>query len=88
MKENDIEVLKQRLKDSFRREKLLQDRITELQRTTFARFNEEEYWIFQDDGEDYPESLVCPVVISADKLREFLDNREILEELKKCLENN
>lgn len=50
--------------------------IAELRDKTFARFNEEECWIFQDDGEDYPDSLVCPVVISAEQLRDFLEHRE------------
>lgn len=42
----------------------------------FARFNEEECWLFQDDGEDHLESLVCPVVISPYKLQELLMIRD------------
>ena len=42
----------------------------------FARFNEEECWIFQDDGEDYLESLVCPVVTTKDKLIELIEYRK------------
>lgn len=34
-------------------------------------------WIFMDDGDDHPESLTCPVIISADQLREFLKCREL-----------
>lgn len=33
-------------------------------------------WIFMDDGDDHPESLTCPVVISADHFREFVSLRE------------
>lgn len=42
--------------------------IAELREKKFARFNGEDCWIFQGDGEDHLESLVCPVVISAHQL--------------------
>jgi hypothetical protein len=29
-------------------------------------------WYWQGDGEDYPESLGCPVIMSAETLRELL----------------
>jgi hypothetical protein len=48
----------------------------------FARFNEEECWIFQDDGEDNLESLVCPVVMSVYKLQELLKAREEWQKIK------
>lgn len=30
------------------------------------------FWYWQGDGYDYPESLVCPVVMRADTLRKML----------------
>lgn len=39
-----------------------------LQRNRFATFNTQECWIYQGNGPDHLESLVCPVVISADEL--------------------
>jgi len=32
----------------------------------------DEYWAWQGDGTDYPKSLTCPVLISADDLRDFI----------------
>jgi hypothetical protein len=43
----------------------------------FARFREDECWIYQGDGTDYPESLVCPVVMTAQQLRELLAKSEV-----------
>lgn len=48
------------------------EEVDEMRETQFRRFNNEECWIYQGDGEDYPESLICPVVISAEQLRIFL----------------
>jgi hypothetical protein len=45
--------------------------IEELKAIKFARFANEECWIYQGDGEDHLESLTCPVVISAKKLIEL-----------------
>lgn len=45
--------------------------IVDLKIEKFRRFNEEECWIYQEDGDNYLESLVCPVVISAKKLIEL-----------------
>jgi len=50
--------------------------IRDLECIKFTRFNDDECWIFQDDGEDYLESLVCPVVLSKDKLIDLLSYRE------------
>ncbi len=46
----------------------LKAEVAELKNKKFVRFNNEECWIYQGDGDDHLESLVCPVVISADKL--------------------
>lgn len=44
--------------------------LEELRTRKFARFNNEECWIYQGDGNDHLESLICPVVISAQRLLE------------------
>lgn len=50
---------------------------TDLRLTRFKRFNDEECWLYQGDGEDHLESLVCPVVINAAQLKEILDQNEM-----------
>ena len=50
----------------------------ELREQRFRTFGNEEYLIFFDDGEDYPDSMVAPVVMSADKFRELYYAREQL----------
>lgn len=42
----------------------------------FAGFSNEECWIYQGDGEDHLESLVCPVVISANDLMAILAGKD------------
>ncbi|PHS64374.1 MAG: hypothetical protein COB09_08345 [Thalassobium sp.] len=66
---------------AYANEQRLDNDNLELRRRIFARFNEDECWIFQDDGHDYPESLVCPVVMSAGKLRELVEARSELDEM-------
>ncbi len=48
----------------------------ELRAERFRTFSNEEYLIFFDNGEDYPESMVAPVVMSADKFRELYYARQ------------
>lgn len=74
--------LHMRLSESYKQEEWLEEENRELRRTRLKNFNKEEYWIFMDDGEDYPESLVCPVTMSASKLRELLKCREELKVIK------
>lgn len=50
----------------------------ELREQRFRAFGDDEYLIFFDDGEDYPDSMVAPVVMSADKFRELYYAREQL----------
>ena len=69
-KERDKQKLKK--EHAFKRERYLIAENLELKQKTFAYYNDEEYWIFQDDGEDYAESLVCPVVMSATQFRRLL----------------
>lgn len=42
------------------------------ERNTAWMYEQREVWFWQGDGEDYPESLSCPVVIKADDLRAIL----------------
>jgi hypothetical protein len=58
--------------------KRLEEKNTELEQTTFRRFNNEDCWIYQGDGEDHLESLVCPVVISAKQLSAILNKKPYL----------
>lgn len=67
---------------AYRREEILEQDMREMKRDIFRSFADEECWIFADDGEDYPDSLVCPVVMSADKLRELLQSRAEVERLR------
>jgi hypothetical protein len=70
-KDRDRESLKK--EHAFKRERYLIAENLELKQKTFRFYNDEEYWIFQDDGEDYADSLVCPVVMSADQFRRLLN---------------
>lgn len=47
--------------------------ILSLKHQKFAQFNNEECWIYQGNGDDHLESLVCPVVISAHNLQQLID---------------
>lgn len=77
-----IEKLTIALEASYKTEERLESDLRELRRKQFRRFDDDEYWIFMDDGEDYPESLICPVVISAQQFRDFMSLRDKLEDLK------
>lgn len=50
----------------------LEEVVRELKVKTFAHFNNQECWIYQGDGDDHLESLVCPVVIQPKKLMEII----------------
>lgn len=41
-----------------------------------------EVWFWQGDGYDYPDTLVCPVVVQPDVLRALIRASEELEEIK------
>lgn len=43
----------------------------------------DEYWCWQGDGEDYPESLTCPVLIAVADLRAILEDLKHYEETVK-----
>lgn len=52
-----------------------QEEIYELKQKKYARFANEECWIYQGNNSDHLESLVCPVVISAEKLIELITSQ-------------
>lgn len=54
---------------------------TELRTRRFVRFNQEECWIYDMAGDNYLESLVCPVVISAIELSRILRISQLVETL-------
>lgn len=58
--------------------KLIKQQIDELLSKKFTRFANDECWIYQGDGEDHLESLVCPVVISASQLLQIEKQRDEL----------
>lgn len=51
--------------------KQLEKQVAELRAIKFCRFGNEDYWIYQGDGSDHLESLVCPVVVSPQQMIEF-----------------
>jgi len=77
-----IRVLRYDIDSRVRINEVLNAEIHELREIKFRRFHDDECWIFSDDGEDYPESLACPVVMSAEKLRELLSYRVRIAELE------
>jgi len=77
-----IRVLRYDIDSRVRINEVLNAEIDELREIKFQRFHDDECWIFSDDGEDYPESLACPVVMSAEKLRELLSYRDRIAELE------
>lgn len=68
---DELEKLRIKLKESYKREEQLEEENRNLRRIKFKSFHEEECWIFSKDGENYLESLVCPVVIDAGQLIEI-----------------
>lgn len=66
-----MEFLENQNQDLARHCEKLQAEINSLKEKQFAHFANEECWIYQGDGTDHLESLVCPVVISPQKLIEL-----------------
>lgn len=56
--------------------KELQTEVLRLKDIKLVHFNNDECWLWEGDGYDFPESLVCPVVMSADTLRALLNKRD------------
>lgn len=63
-----------RKEESYRHEDFLSAENKELRRTKFKNFNEEECWIFNEDGDNYLRSLICPVCISPVYLQTLFEN--------------
>jgi len=65
------------IENNFKQEiSRLNAEIAELKRSRFRRFNNEDCWIYQGDGTDNLEALVCPVVIRPDTLKRIIDMTE------------
>lgn len=87
--EADIKELRRKLqrsesiRDSIRDENLeLYSQLHDLKVSRFHRFNNEECWIYQGDGSDHLDSLICPVVIDAKTLIKLeLSDKEIEKEV-------
>lgn len=54
--------------------------IDDLRRIKMSRFNNEDCWIYQGDGEDHLESLSCPVVVYPSVLIELTRQRDLAVE--------
>lgn len=67
---NKLDKITLRLKESYRREEILEEDLRLLRRQKFRSFNNEECWIWNNDSfnENYVDSLVCPIVISVSDL--------------------
>lgn len=63
--------------------KSLEAEVAELRSIKFKRFYNEECWIYQGDGEDNLGSLVCPVVVSPEKMIELEKAQQRVEELER-----
>lgn len=50
---------------------------------TVSLYEQSEVWFWQGDGEDYPDSLVCPVVIQPDHLRQLIAMASVPSEQEK-----
>jgi len=64
-----LKVTIESLIDDLKRQDILLHKFTI---TKFSYFSDEECWIYDEDGENYLESLVCPVVIRAKTLIRLL----------------
>ena len=73
---------KWQLDEQSREIELKERQIQELKAQKFASFHNDECWIYQGDGEDRLESLVCPVVIAPATLLELINQRDELLLLK------
>lgn len=68
---SEISKVNARYSEMVTENKRLSSDNTELRTKRFARFNNEDCWIYDSEMDNHLESLVCPVVISPQKLMEF-----------------
>lgn len=69
----DVENIRLLLAESYRHNEYLQQQLNELKVKRFFYFNDEEHWLWDADGNNYLDSLVCPVLISASDMRNIRD---------------
>ena len=62
---------KSKFKEIVEENRKLEQQRNDLEIQRFKRFNDEECWMYQGDGNDFFDSLVCPVVISAPQIKEL-----------------
>lgn len=67
----DIDQLRLLLAESYQRNKYLQQQLDEMRNKRFWHFNDEENWLWDASGNNYLDSLVCPVLISSDDMRDI-----------------
>ncbi len=72
----ELEILKCKYAEICEENRRLEAAFTELQAKKFVRFNNEECWLYQGDGEDNLHSLVCPVVIDPTELMHIIELAE------------
>lgn len=75
---SELTAAQQRIAGHIDHIKNLESEVEQLRAVKFKRFNNEDCWIYQGDGEDHLESLVCPVVVSPQKMIELETARHSL----------
>lgn len=79
----ELTAAQQRVAGHIEHIKQLEAEVAELRAVKFRRFNNEDCWIYQCDGDDHMESLVCPVVMSAKQAMEFEKAQQRVAELER-----
>lgn len=74
----DIDQLRLVLAESYQHNKFLQQQLDEMRNKRFWHFNDEENWLWDAGGNNYLDSLVCPVLVSADDMRDIRDAAKLL----------
>lgn len=81
--EKETEKLERRIDCILHENKRLRNEVEELRITKFKRFYDNDCWIYQEDGNNNLESLVCPVVISPECL---IEKEKEIERLRALLQ--
>lgn len=77
-----ITKLEVRLKESYKLNEYLEDEIYNYRISHFRKFEDDECWIYDPEGENYLDSLVCPVVISPKVLKQLEEYKWMYEDLQ------
>jgi hypothetical protein len=82
-----IEKLENEVDDLVAVVKALEEEVERLreENNTLRRIPKGEVWYYGDDGQDYPESLGCPVIMEPSILRRLLAAEAIVEPLEELL---